>query len=127
MSEAKITSLGSAYREIFAVLEAAGFTLTVTRYSPESFGNFVVACRSSAVDLKVTNDRGQIFIDLKTGDDEWLDKEKILASAGIVMSRYKTIDGLWTGYEPAIQASDLKANLGLLIKVASGEAPSEAV
>ncbi len=127
MSEAKITSLGSAYREIFAVLEAAGFTLTVTRHSPESFGNFVVDCRGSAVDLKVTNDRGQIFIELKTGDDEWLDKEKILASAGLAMSRHKTIDGLWTGYEPAIQASDLKANLGLLIKFASGEAPREAV
>ena len=122
MSETKITSLGSAYRELFEVLEAAGFTSTVTHYSPESFGNFIVDCRSSAADLRVTNDRGQILIDVKTSGDEWLDKEKLLASAGIAMSRYKTIDGLWTGYEPTIQASDLKENLELLIKTAAREA-----
>ncbi len=119
MVETQIASLGSKYRDLFTVLQDAGFTTSVELYSPESFGNFVVRCKSPLAELRVTNDRGQIFIDVKTDKGQWLGKERILESSGIAMSRYKTINGLWQGYEPDIQASDLKDNLPLLIAAAN--------
>ena len=119
MSETNITSLGSEYQGLFSILDDAGFTLTVEMYSPESFGNFIVDCQRPDAKLRVTNDRSQVFIEVMTSEGQWLEKERILESAGIVMSRYKTIDGLWTGYEPAIQESDLKQNLHLLIEAAT--------
>jgi hypothetical protein len=119
MPETNIMSLGSEYQGLFSILDDAGFKLTVEMYSPESFGNFIVDCRRPDAKFRVTNDRSQVFIEVMTSEGQWLEKERILESAGVDMSRYETINGLWTGYEPAIQESDLKQNLHLLIEAAT--------
>jgi hypothetical protein len=119
MSEARISSLGSEFQGLFSVLEEAGFTLTVEIYTPEAFGNFRVNCRRPDANLRVTNDRYQVFIEVLVGESQWVEKERILELAGINMSRYETIDGLWTGFEPANQELDLKENLHLLIDAAT--------
>ena len=119
MSETNITSLGAEYQGIFAILDDAGFDLTVEMHTPESFGNFIVDCQRPDAKFRVTNDRSQIFIEVMTSEGQWLEKERILDSAGIAMSRYETIDGLWTGYEPANQESDLKEHMHFLIEAAS--------
>lgn len=102
MSESKITSLGSEYQGLFSIFDDAGFKLTVEMYSPESFGNFIVDCQRPDAKFRVTNDRSQVFIEVMTSEGQWLETERILESAGASMSRYETIDGLWTGYEPIL-------------------------
>jgi hypothetical protein len=39
----------------------------------------------------------------------------ILESLGIPRERHETINGLWSGYEPAVQASELERYLPKLI------------
>ena len=119
MTDTKIWSLGSEYQGLFSFLEDAGFSLAVVTYSPESFGNFLVECQKPDAKFRVTKERGQIFIEVLTDNGRWLEKEKILGAAGIPMSRYETIDGLWAGYEPANQELDLKQNLRFLLDVAT--------
>ena len=114
MRHFRIGNLGSRYQDLFSVLETAGFDLSVEDYNQESFGGFVVICRSRTITLKLVNDRGQIFVEVALPTGGWRDKEDILADRGISRSRHETINGLWSGYDPDIQAADLRAHLPLL-------------
>jgi hypothetical protein len=114
-----VSSLGPQYSELFSVLERAGFACVVQNHRPDIFGNFVVMCSSPKARVRVTNDRGQIFIDVATLSGPWKDKETILESLGISRERHETINGLWSGYDPAVQASELARYLPRLVAVAS--------
>jgi hypothetical protein len=114
-----VSALGSEYSALFSVLERAGFTCVVQDYHPDVFGNFVALCSSPKSRVRITNDRGQIFLDVATLSGPWNDKEAILDSLGISRERHETMDGLWSGYEPAVQASELERFLPKLIAVVS--------
>lgn len=118
-NDAEIESLGIEYQALFSVLREAGFDLIIESFAPESFGNFIVTCHRNDATLRVINDRGETFIDVKSSNGEWLDKERILAAKGVARSRYGTEYGLWLGYQPAVQAAELEAHLPLLISAAS--------
>jgi len=59
-----VTALGPKYAPIFSALERAGFSCVVEDYRPDAFGNFVVLCSAPTSRVKVTNDRGQIFVEV---------------------------------------------------------------
>jgi hypothetical protein len=108
--------LGARYGELFSVLQRAGFECIVDRYDPKVFGNFVVTCSSRDALLRVTNDRGQIFVAVAARSGPWRDKEEILEELRIPRSRHQTVAGLWAGYGPEVQADDLREFLPLLVK-----------
>ena len=114
-----VSALGPQYSALASVLERAGFTCLVQDFRPDVFGNFVALCSSPKSRVRVTNDRGQIFIDVATLSGPWNDKEQILESLGVPRERHETINGLWSGYEPAVQASELERYLSELIAVVS--------
>jgi hypothetical protein len=103
-----LSALGPKYAPLFAVLERAGFTCVVDNYRPDVFGNFVVLCSAPSSRVKITNDRGQIFVEVAAPAGPWNDKESILESIGIPRARHETRDGLWSGYEPATQVAELE-------------------
>jgi hypothetical protein len=114
-----VSGLGPKHSAPVVDLERAGFTCQILDYRPDVFGNFVVLCSSPEVRVRITNDRGQIFVDVATLSGPWNDKEAILESLGIARDRHKTINGLWSGYEPAVQASELKLYLPKLVAAVS--------
>jgi hypothetical protein len=118
-----ISGLGPQYSELFSVLERAGFACEVQNHRPDVFGNFVVMCSSPKARVRITNDRGQIFIDVAALSGPWSDKETILESLGISRERHETINGLWSGHNPAVQASELAQFLPKLVAaVSNGDA-----
>ena len=117
-----VSVLGPKYAPIFAALERAGFTCAVEDYRPDVFGNFVVLCSASTSRVKVTNDRGQIFVDVSVNAGPWNDKETILESLGIPRARHETINGLWSGYDPAVQAAELGSLLPKILAAANNGA-----
>lgn len=114
-----LNALGSQYCAIFSELERAGFTCVVQNHRPDVFGNFVVLCSSPRSRIRITNDRGQIFIDLAALSGPWIDKGTILESLGISRERHETTNGLWSGYDLAVQASELAQFLPKLVAVVS--------
>jgi hypothetical protein len=110
-----VSDLDPQYSALVSVLERAGFTCVIQDYRPDVFGNFVAMCSSPELRIRITNDRGQIFIDLANSSGPWNDKEMILESLGIPRERHETINGLWSGYEPAVQASELERYLPKLV------------
>ena len=114
-----VSALGPPYSTVISVLEGAGFTCVVQDHRPDVFGNFVALCSSPKSRVRITNDRGQIFVDVATLSGPWSDKEKILESLGILRERHETINGLWSGYEPAVQALELEQYLPKLVEVVS--------
>jgi hypothetical protein len=96
-----VSVLGPPYSAVISVLERAGFTCVVQEYRPDVFGSFVALCSSPRV--RITNDRGQI----------------LLESLGVPRERHETINGLWSGYKPSVQASDLERYLARLFGVVS--------
>jgi hypothetical protein len=110
-----VSALGPPYSALISLLERSGFTCVVQDYRPDVFGNFVALCSSPKSRVRITNDRGQIFIDVATSSGPWNDKENILESLGIPRARHQTINGLWSGYEPAAQVSELERYLPNLI------------
>jgi|SRR5277367_6673512 len=110
-----VSALSPQYSALVSVLERGGFTCVVQDYRPDVFGNFVAMCSSPVLRVRITNDRGQIFVDVANLTGPWIDKEVILESLGIPRERHETINGLWSGYEPAVQTSDLERYLPKLI------------
>jgi hypothetical protein len=111
------SALGPDYAALFAALEKTGFACSVLRYEPEAVGNFVVVCSSTAGNVRVTNDRGQIFIDFGASSGAWVDKEVLLGRLGLLRDRHPTTEhGLWRGYEPGIQAAELEKYLPELLR-----------
>ena len=118
-----VSALGPKYEPIFAILEHAGFSCVVEYYRPDAFGNFVVLCSAPMARVRVTNERGQIFVDIASGGGPWSDKEAILESMGIPRTRHETRNGLWSGYDPAVQALELERFLPkILAAVGNGAA-----
>jgi hypothetical protein len=114
-----VSVLGPPYSALISVLERAGFTCVVQEYRPDVFGNFVALCSSPEARVRITNDRGQIFVDIATLSGSWNDKEKLLESLGVLRERHETINGLWSGYKPSVQSSELERYLARLIGVVS--------
>ncbi|HEU4420203.1 MAG TPA: hypothetical protein VFT55_14805 [Planctomycetota bacterium] len=110
-----VADLGPSCARLFRDLEQAGFKLSVDDYSPASFGDFVVTCSSPKARLRVTSDRGQVFVDVASPSGGWRDKEAVLEAAGIPRTRHPTVRGLWTGYEPQVQSVDLRQHLAVLL------------
>jgi hypothetical protein len=107
--------LAKLYDKYFKFLSIDfGFKLIEESYHPEHFGNFHLLFNKENRQIKITSDRSQIFIDISFDKREWIDKEKLLQSKGIKMSRYNTINGLWTGYDIENQSKDLKENFNLI-------------
>ena len=117
-----VSALGPKYAPIFATLERAGFTCVVEDYRPDAFGGFVVLCSAPTSQVKVTNDRGQIFVDVSVNAGPWNDKEAILESLGIPRARHETRSGLWSGYDPAVQTAELESYLPRILAAASSGA-----
>jgi hypothetical protein len=117
-----VSALRPQYSALISVLERAGFTCVVQDYRPDVFGNFVALCSSPNSRVRITNDRGQIFVDVATLSGPCNNKEEILESIGIPRERHETLNGLWSGYEPAVQASELERYLAQLIAVVSNGA-----
>ena len=60
-------------------VSARKFLQTNSLYSPECFGNIVVELTSIHVDVKITRDRSQVFIDISPpGKTEWYGLEYVL-------------------------------------------------
>jgi hypothetical protein len=116
-----VSPLGPQYSALFSALEEAGFTCVVENYRPDVFGNVVALCSSPKSRVRITNDRGQIFIDVASLSGPWIDKEAILESSGISRERHETIHGLWSGYDPAVQGPELERYLPNLIAAVSND------
>jgi hypothetical protein len=110
-----VRALGPQFLTLFSVLEQADFTCVVEDYRPDVFGNFVALCSSPKARVRITNDRGQIFVDVASSSGPWIDKEAILESLGISRERHETAHGLWSGYAPAVQRLELEQYLPKLI------------
>jgi hypothetical protein len=116
-----VSPLGPQYSALFSALEEAGFTCVVENYRPDVFGDFVALCSSPKSRVRITNDRGQIFIDVASLSGPWIDKEAILESSGISRERHETIHGLWSGYDPSVQGPELERYLPNLIAAVSND------
>ena len=117
-----VSALDPKYLPIFSVLERAGFTCSVDDYRPDVFGNFVVLCSTPTARIKVTNDRGQVFVAIAKASGPWTDKETMLENLGVPRARHETKEGLWSGYDPAAQAAELELFLPRLLAAANNGA-----
>ena len=115
-------ALDPRYAALFAVLQQAGFACSVQLGDPPASGNFVVECSSTAGSVRVTIDRGQVFVDFRVASGAWVDKEELLGRLGLSRDRHATEHGLWRGYEPAVQAAELARYLPELLREATGGA-----
>jgi len=95
----------------FGFLELAGFVLRIEDFSPQHFGNFVATYASADLSIRLTRDRGQVFVDLSAGNESWQDKEVLLEKLAVPRTRHPTVSGLWSGYEISIQALELQQYL----------------
>jgi hypothetical protein len=115
----QILDLGPRYAPLFAALQKAGFTCVVQSHEPGAFGNFVVICSSAAGKVRVTSDRGQVFVDVSVDGESWQEKEMLLERLGLARDRYPTEQGLWRGYAPEVQATELEQHLPALLAEAA--------
>jgi hypothetical protein len=88
MSLAGMLILRARLLKTFGFLSDGGFSLEVTDYRPDVFGNYVAIFTAPDLQIRLVSDRSQIFIDIRAGDGPWCDKETLLEQAGIPRTRY---------------------------------------
>ena len=110
-------SLAEGWRERFGFLESEhGFALTDFIDTPAAFDNCVATYARAPFALRMSRERGQVFVELRCGARQWHDKDPLLARLGVPMSRHAMADdGSWSGYHAAVQARDLQRHLPLLL------------
>jgi hypothetical protein len=108
--------LDKIFNQYFAYLtEDYGFSIIKKEYFPEIFGNFIVRLKKDDVQMIVSKDRDQVFVDFSMPKTKEKDKEYILEEMGVSRKRYPTKSGLWTGYEIENQSVDLKKHLKMIL------------
>ena len=113
--------LEEEYRPLFDILVSQGFSCFLEYYAPEGMGGFIVECRSSRGNIRVSNDKGQIFVEFETPAGEWREMEELLKEKGLQFSRYPSVCGIWTGYELQNRVLDLRQYLPELIQFAKSK------
>jgi len=112
-----VRDLQAELQQFFAYLEADfGFALTSFSDQPRVFDNFQAVYSRSTIDIRITRDRSQLFVELCYKNGKWHQKESLLRTLGIPMSRFPTrANGIWSGYDAENQSTDLKQYLAILI------------
>jgi hypothetical protein len=91
------------------------FTLIAFDYDSRAFGNFEAYYSRGETGLRILRDRSQVFVYVAVSGSSWKNKEETLEANGIGRERHPTIEGLWSGYEIATQARELREHLETLI------------
>ncbi len=115
-------SLAEGWRERFGFLESEhGFALTDFIDTPAAFDNCVATYARAPFTLRLSRERGQVFVEMRHGTGPWHDKDALLARHGIHRTRHPLADdGAWTGYATATQAQDLRLYLPTLLHLVQG-------
>lgn len=114
------SELGPGCAAIVTLLENSGFVCSVRRHEPGASGNFVAECSATAGNVRVTKDRGQVFVDFAVASGAWVDKEALMSRLGLSRDRHPTTEhGLWCGYEPGVQAAEMEMYLSALLREAA--------
>jgi hypothetical protein len=118
-----MNELDRVIKKYFSYL-IAEYSFAVTAKEDFSYhnGGFMIRLEKGDIQITITRERGQIFIDFFTPKMGKIDKESILAKNGISRDRYPTKDYLWTGYEIKNQSIDLKKHIELILTYIRGTA-----
>lgn len=123
-NDASTGDMLARWRQHFGYLEEDGgdgagshFTLTYFCDTPAAFDNCVAHYAQAPFALRLSRERGQVFVELRYADRAWHDKEPLLQRLGIPLYRHPLADdGSWSGYQTAVQARDLRQHLPLLLQ-----------
>ena len=122
VSLAEMANLRARLLKTFGFLTDAGFSLEVTDYRPDMFGNYVAIFTAPDLLIRLVSDRSQVFVEIQIPGGHWCDKELLLEQRGIPRTRHPLGEiGLWAGYREETQVRDLQEYLSVL-KSAAGTA-----
>jgi hypothetical protein len=117
-----MASLRARLLKTFGFLTDAGFSLEISDYRPDVFGNYVAIFAGPDLQIRLVSDRSQVFVEIREPGGHWCDKEMILEQRGIPRARHPLNEiSLWSGYREETQARDLQEYLSVL-KSAAGNA-----
>lgn len=86
-----------------------GFELISYSEEPRAFNNFEALLQRNDLHIRITRDRGQVFIELSIDNSHWHYKDVILNEMGILWNRHPLSESeLWEGYAMDIQAKELR-------------------
>jgi len=92
--------------------EEMGFELKSYSEEPQAFNNFGALLQRSDLLIRITRDRGQVFIEFSIDNSHWHHKDMILNEMGIPWNRHPLSDSeLWEGYAMDIQAKELQQHI----------------
>jgi hypothetical protein len=76
----------------------AGFSLEISDYRPDVFGNYIAIFTAPDLLIRLVSDRSQVFVEIRVPGGHWCDKELLLEQRGIPRTRHPLDEiGLWSG------------------------------
>lgn len=102
----------------FGYLESEfGFRLTSFVDEPRVNHSFGATYASEVIEIQITRDRGQVFVELRHGAGPWYEMDPLLERLGVPYSRFSSYpSGLWHGYSIENQSTDLRQHLAVLAR-----------
>ena len=117
-----MANLRARLLKTFGFLTDAGFSLEISDYRPDVFGNYIAIFTAPDLLIRLVSDRSQVFVEIRVPGGHWCDKELLLEQRGIPRTRHPLDEiGLWSGYREETLARDLQEYLSVL-KSAAGTA-----
>src|SRR3712207_4518000 len=91
-------------RRVLQKLTSQGFQIVEERYSPKKFGNILVVLESQHLQVRLTRDRGQYFINMRNPSDaEWFDEHAVLYVIGAVADAEGLVQQQWASAETVVE------------------------
>jgi hypothetical protein len=76
-----MANLHARLLKTFGFLTDAGFSLEISDYRPDVFGNYVAIFTAPDLLIRLVSDRSQVFVEIRVPGGHWCDKELLWSSA----------------------------------------------